>query len=84
MAGGEATLADLLDHVDRFIDVAGPAHVGLGSDFDGIPSTPRGLEDVAALPRLTAGMLERGHPPQTVRAVLGENLLMLFDGPDPA
>ena len=84
VADGEATLDDLLDHVDHFIDVAGPGHVGLGADFDGIPAEPVGMQDVTALPRLTAGMLERGHSPETVRAVLGENLLAFFDGPGSA
>lgn len=77
---GPARLSDVLDHMDRFIDVAGPDHVGLGGDFDGIPAGPVGLEDVGALPRLTAGMLERGHDEAVVEAVLGANLLRVFDG----
>ena len=76
---GKATLADLLDHADRFIEVAGAEHVGLGTDYDGIPTTPEGLEDVSCLPRLTAGLLERGHEPETVRGFLGGNLLRIFD-----
>ena len=78
---GDATLDDLLDHIDRFVAVAGAAHVGLGSDFDGIPCGPEGVEDVAALPRVTEGLLARGHDEATVSAVLGGNLLRLFDGP---
>ncbi len=81
VAEGPATLDDVLDHMDRFVEVAGPDHVGLGTDFDGIPTTPAGLENVAALPRLTAGMLARGHSAETVTKVLGANLLRLFDGP---
>lgn len=77
---GSATLDDLLDHVERFLEVAGPDHVGLGSDFDGIPTAPEGVGDVTALPRVTAGLLARGHPPQVVEKVLGGNLLRLFDG----
>ncbi len=79
---GDATLDDLLDHIDRFVSVAGADHVGLGSDFDGIPCGPEGVEDVAALPRVTAGMLARGHDVATTTAVLGGNLLRLFDGPE--
>ena len=84
VADGEATLDDLLDHVDRFLEHAGPDHVGLGSDFDGIPTTPRGVEDVSCLPRVTEGLLARGHDAETVAKVLGGNLLRLFDGPPPA
>jgi len=79
VAEGQATLDHLLDHFDRFLAVAGEDHVGLGSDFDGIPITPRGVEDVAALPRVTAGLLARGHSPEAVTKVLGSNLLRLFD-----
>ncbi len=80
MKEGAATLTDVLDHVDHFIEVAGVRHVGLGTDYDGIPTTPVGLEDVSTLPRLTAGMLDRGHSEQTVRCFLGANLMRVFDG----
>jgi membrane dipeptidase len=68
----------LLDHFDRAIAVAGPDHVGVGGDWDGVASMPRGLEDVSKLPALTRGLLERGHPPEVVRKVLGENLLRVL------
>lgn len=72
-------LSVLLDHFDHALRVAGPDHVGLGADWDGVPSMPRGLEDVSRLPALTRGLLQRGHPPEVVRKVLGENLLRLMD-----
>ena len=74
----QTSLDVLLDHFDHAIAVAGPDHVGLGSDWDGVPSMPRGLEDVTGLPKLTAGLLERGHSPETVIKVLGENLLRVM------
>src|SRR3984885_7595899 len=46
----QATLAQVADHIDHIRQVAGIDHVGLGSDFDGIPDTPRGLEGVAKYP----------------------------------
>jgi membrane dipeptidase len=76
---GEATLEHVLDHMDRFIEVAGAEHVGLGADYDGIGRTPIELPHVGALPRLTAGLLERGHDESTVEAVLGGNLLRVFE-----
>lgn len=71
-------LAVLLDHFDHALRVAGPDHVGIGADWDGVASMPEGLEDVSRLPALTEGLLARGHPPQVVRKVLGENLLRLL------
>lgn len=74
----QTTLSVLLDHFDHAIAVAGANHVGLGSDWDGVPSMPEGLEDVTGLPALTAGLLERGHSPETVVKVLGENVLRVM------
>jgi membrane dipeptidase len=68
----------LLDHFDHALAVAGADHVGIGGDWDGVASMPRGLEDVSKLPALTRGLLERGHPPEVVRKVLGENLLRVL------
>jgi membrane dipeptidase len=68
----------LLDHFDHALAVAGPDHVGIGADWDGVASMPRDLEDVSKLPALTRGLLGRGHPPEVVRKVLGENLLRVL------
>lgn len=69
----------LLDHFDHAIEVAGADHVGLGADWDGVISMPEGMEDVTKLPDLTAGLLARGHSPETVRKVLGENVLRALE-----
>lgn len=76
---GEATLEHVLDHLERFLAVAGPEHVGLGADYDGIGVTPTDLPDIATLPRVTEGLLRRGHSPQVVEGVLGANLARVFD-----
>jgi membrane dipeptidase len=72
------SLSVLLDHFDHAIRVAGPDHVGIGSDWDGVMSMPRGMEDVSKLPALTQGLLDRGHSEAVVRGVLGENLLRVM------
>lgn len=66
------------DHIEHVMKVAGPDAVGLGTDFDGIPDPPAGLEDVSKLPRITEELLRRGHSEQEVRKVLGENFLRFF------
>ena len=67
-----------VDHIERVIRIAGPDAVGLGTDFDGIPDPPTGLEDVSRLPRITEELLRRGHSEEEVRKVLGENFLRFF------
>lgn len=77
-------LSVLLDHFDHAIRVAGADHVGIGADWDGVASMPRGMEDVSRLPALSEGLLARGHSPEVVRKVLGENLLRLMKGVEEA
>ncbi|MHB0971551.1 MAG: membrane dipeptidase, partial [Thermoanaerobaculia bacterium] len=66
------------DHIDHMVRVAGIDHVGLGSDFDGISSTPAGLEDVSRLPALTAELQRRGYTDEQLRKILGENFMRVF------
>jgi membrane dipeptidase len=68
----------VVDHIEHVIAVAGEDAVGLGSDFDGIQDPPEGLEDYAALPRLTEELLRRGHSEAQVNKVLGENFLAML------
>jgi membrane dipeptidase len=76
--GGKASLADVANHMDHVRTVAGPDHVGIGSDFDGIEAVPAGLEDVSKYPALTAELLRRGWPVQDVRKALGLNVLRVM------
>jgi membrane dipeptidase len=71
------------DHIQHIAKVAGIDHVCLGSDFDGIPVTPRGLEDVSRLPALTAELLRRGMSEADVDKVLGANLLRVLEANEP-
>jgi len=73
-----ATLAQVADHIDHIRKVAGIDHVGLGSDFDGIESTPEGLEDVSTFPALTAELLRRGYADADVKKILGLNVLRVM------
>lgn len=70
-----ATVEDAADCIDRVIKIAGVEHVGIGSDFDGISSVPRGLEDVSKMPALTAALLKRGYTEQDIRKIMGANFL---------
>jgi membrane dipeptidase len=76
-------LARLVDHIDHMAKVAGMDHVCLGSDFDGIPTTPAGLEDVSRLPALTAELERRGYAPPDVEKILGGNVLRVLEANEP-
>ena len=66
---------DWLAVVDRAIELVGEDHVMLGSDFDGGPTLPRGMRDIADLPMLTEAMVKRGWSERRIRKFLGGNLL---------
>ncbi len=68
----------LVDHFDHLLRVAGPRHVGIGSDFDGIALSVDGMESAADLPKITAALLERGWSPDDLRGMLGENILRVL------
>jgi membrane dipeptidase len=67
------------DHIEHVVKIAGIDHVCLGSDYDGIPTTPRGLDDVSKFPALTTELLRRGMSEADVEKVLGSNLLRVLE-----
>ena len=71
----------IVEHIDHAVMIAGPTHVGLGSDFDGT-TVPDGMEDVSKLPKITAALLEKGYSEPDVKNILGENLLRLMEKVD--
>lgn len=74
-----ATLDQVADHVFHAAEVAGIDHVGIGSDFDGVPALPDGLTSAANLPALTARLIERGMSEGDVHKVLGGNFMRVFE-----
>ncbi|KAJ6495642.1 renal dipeptidase family, partial [Mycena vitilis] len=77
---GNATVYTVADHVEHIAKVAGKKHVGLGSDYDGIDSTPVGLEDVSKYPALIAELYTRGWNKFELAGLTGANLLRVFEG----
>jgi membrane dipeptidase len=73
-----ATLAQVADHLDHVRQVAGPDHVGIGSDFDGFDHPPVGLEDVSRFPYLFAELIRRGWSDDDLRKLAGRNVLRVL------
>jgi membrane dipeptidase len=69
---------DIVDHIDHIAKVAGVDHVGLGSDFDGIPKVPRQMTDVSCYPVLTQLLLDRGYSKGDIHKILGGNLMRVL------
>jgi membrane dipeptidase len=71
-------LSLLMDHLDYIVKLAGIDHVGLGSDFDGIESAPKTLDDVSCFPLITWALVERGYSKKDIMKILGGNFLRVF------
>lgn len=68
----------IVDHIDHIKQVAGIDHVGLGSDFDGVPFLPPPMQGTEDLALITYEMLRRGYTEQEIKKVLGENFMRAF------
>ncbi|KAI0670359.1 membrane dipeptidase-domain-containing protein [Trametes maxima] len=79
-APGKADIKAVADHVEHIAKIAGKKHVGIGSDYDGIPAGPTGLEDVSKYPDLIAELYERGWSAFDLAGLTGGNLLRVFEG----
>jgi membrane dipeptidase len=73
-----ATLSQVADHFDHVREVAGIDHVGVGSDFDGAPSMPEGLQDVSTFPALFAELSRRGYTDEELMKIAGRNILRVM------
>ena len=73
-----STLEHVVDHIVHIGELIGYDHVGLGSDFDGIPSTPKGLDDVSKFPDLVAELLRRDVSDKDASKVIGGNVLRVW------
>ncbi len=74
----EASLDDVIAHIEHMVRVMGEDHVGLGSDFDGC-TPPKDLADVTRYPAITQALLERGFSETAVRKILGGNYLRVLE-----
>jgi membrane dipeptidase len=75
---GRAPFDSLIAHFDHVTKVAGIDHVGIGTDFDGIPVPPAGIDSAADLPKITAALMAHGYSAEDMHKLLGGNLLRVF------
>lgn len=74
----ECTVRTVVDHIHHIAKTAGVDHVGIGSDFDGVPTLPEELSDVSYYPYITQELLNRGYAATDIKKILGENLMRAF------
>lgn len=74
------TLTVWADHIDHIKKVAGIDHIGIGGDYDGMPSGPVGAEDVAGYPALFAELARRGYTQAELEKIANRNIMRALRG----
>ncbi len=72
-----ATIDDFMAHVTHALDLVGPAHVGVGCDWDGGGGVT-GMEDVAAIAQITDRLVRLGYTETQLAAFWGGNVLRIL------
>lgn len=72
------TVHDLVDHIDHIKKIAGVDCVGIGSDYDGVSTLPRQLEDVSTYPVITQELLNRGYTSEEIHKIMSRNIMRVF------
>nr|ULE28422.1 NDM [Neocaridina denticulata sinensis] len=74
-----ATMKDLIAHLNHVRDVAGVDHIGLGGDFNGVFNATIGMEDVSKYPHLFAELMADGSwSDEDLKKLAGTNLIRAF------
>ena len=71
-------IKEVVDHIEYVVKLVGVDHVGIGADYDGIGFVPKGLEDVSTYPQITAELKRRGFSNQSLKKILGGNVLRVI------
>ena len=79
IAWSQPTLDAFVDDIAQIVAWVGDDHVGLGTDFYGVEFSPADFAGIQDLPNLTVRLVERGFSDETIRKILGENYLRVFD-----
>lgn len=74
----EATVSDMADHVEHVRTIAGIDHIGIGGDYDGMPSGPVGMEDVAGYPALFTELARRGYSQDDLEKISSRNMMRVL------
>ena len=73
-----STVSDMADHIDHIRDIAGIDHIGIGGDYDGMPTGPIGMEDVSGYPALFVELARRGYSQAELEKISMRNMLRVM------
>ncbi|MEO0418627.1 MAG: dipeptidase [Pseudomonadota bacterium] len=71
-------VSDMADHIDHIRKIAGVEAIGIGADFDGMPTGPVGFEDVSGYPALFAELVRRGYSQAELEMIASRNAMRVL------
>ncbi|MGZ7065690.1 MAG: dipeptidase, partial [Candidatus Aminicenantales bacterium] len=74
----QATVKDLVDHIDHVRKTIGVDYVGIGTDFDGGGGV-LGCDDVSGMIHVTEELIRRGYTDQEIQKIWGGNFMRVFN-----
>ncbi|MGE5615080.1 MAG: dipeptidase [Bacillota bacterium] len=73
-----ATIDDIIRHIEHICSVAGEDHIGIGSDFDGIEPTPLSMEGTQCIPALFERLAQLNYSSNFIEKFAGLNFLRVI------
>lgn len=73
-----STIAQLADHIEHIRKMAGIDHIGIGGDYDGMATGPKGMEDVSGYPLLFVELARRGYSEADLRKIASGNMMRVL------
>ncbi|GIZ40461.1 hypothetical protein CKM354_000379700 [Cercospora kikuchii] len=74
-----SSVQSVVDHIMHAANTIGWAHVGIGSDFDGMLEGPTDLDDTTGFPAIIEELLKRGVDEEDIKSLMGLNILRVME-----
>ena len=71
-------ISHMADHIDHIRNLIGVESIGIGGDFDGMPTGPVGFEDVSGYPALFAELAKRGYSQVELELISSRNAMRVL------
>jgi len=78
MADTRVSVDRIIDHIDYIINLVGDDFVGFGSDFDGIPDSPAGLDSCRDFNLIRQKLIDRGYAVERIEKIAYKNFLRVL------
>jgi membrane dipeptidase len=74
----QTMISHMADHIDHIKALIGVEYIGIGADFDGMPSGPVGFEDVGGYPQMFAELVRRGYSQAELEMIASRNAIRVL------